>query len=256
MYHNREHAKAAFKHHTLYLNLGWMDNDRQRVINSLYLYSLAKFKQEKCREITTPTTDFMNSVDRYKKPRIDNNFPVNALSNKSSLGVAVALPLYKQCKVKRVEKLFLGILNKSTRCYLDLYEFEIKKLLKTECKKLHSLGYDNFEVRSLIYNTHFLPKRVVNSIVRHSGKTKYSVNVPKFILYRDFIDSPSISYVLENNAVSDFFYHSSVFSRGMPTKKNKTTLSNQLDISRLQGKKIKTNDNFQVLKPASSRADA
>ncbi|MFV8385017.1 hypothetical protein ACNO5E_13065, partial [Vibrio parahaemolyticus] len=40
--------------------------------------------------------------------------------------------------------------------------------------------------------------------------------------------------------VSDFFYHSSVFSRGMPTKKNKTTLSNQLDISRLQGKKIKT----------------
>ncbi len=147
---------------------------------------------------------------------------MNALSNKSSLGVAVALPLYKQCKVKRVEKLFLGILNKSTRCYLDLYEFEIKKLLKTECKKLHSLGYDNFEVRSLIYNTHFLPKRVVNSIVRHSGKTKYSAfNVPKFILYRDFIDSPSISYVLENNAVSDFFYHSSVFSRGMPTKKIK-----------------------------------
>lgn len=48
MYHNREHAKAAFKHHTLYLNLGWMDNDRQRVINSLYLYSLAPNSDNKC----------------------------------------------------------------------------------------------------------------------------------------------------------------------------------------------------------------
>lgn len=223
MYQDRVFSKAAFIHHTKFLSLEWTDSDRNRVINSLYSHSISVNKAnskldvasnevfpkglKSLPEIIKPKNLMRTNIElglsneiNIVKSGLEKNQDHNNV-NYSNVGISIAITLYKRCKIKRVEKLFIESFQHRTKNQLESYSKSMAKKIEAESRRLRSLGYDRDFIRYKLTHSCFLPKRIINSSITRAYKKKYKVKVQQFILYEFTYNPNYLIHIASQNHV-------------------------------------------------------